>query len=60
MAPDDRFSAAYVPEEGTLLSLNGKKLGTVTGEEFSRAYFSIWVGKKTIDETFGRNLLGAP
>lgn len=56
--PGDRYRAEYNPLKGTTLYLNGKALGSVKGGEFSKAFFSIWIGKKPIDKKFSNRLLG--
>ncbi len=56
--PGDRYALTYVPGEGTRLSLNGEVLGSIPGDDFARAVFSIWLGAKPIDETFRDRLLG--
>jgi hypothetical protein len=55
----DRYALTYVPGVGTELSLNGSPLVTIEGADFARAYFSIWLGKKPLDEGFRRELLRA-
>ncbi len=57
----DHYTLAYIPARGTTLSLNGKLLGTVPGEAFARAYFSIWLGAKPIGtKCRDRMLAGVP
>ncbi len=56
--PGDRYTAAYFPSHGTTLYLNKKALGTLKGSEFSKAFFSIWIGQKPIDKKFRDRLLG--
>jgi len=56
--PGDRYRAEYNPDKGTTLYLNGKSLGTINGNEFSKAFFSIWIGKNPIDKKFRDRLLG--
>lgn len=56
--PGDRYRAEYNPQKGTTLYLNGKSLGAVKGGQFSKAFFSIWIGKKPIDKKFRDRLLG--
>jgi hypothetical protein len=56
--PGDRYRAEYTPAGGTTLYLNGRALGTIKGDEFSRAFFSIWIGKNPIDKKFRDRLLG--
>jgi hypothetical protein len=56
--PGDRYALTYLPGEGTRLSLNGVLLGTITGDDFARAVFSIWLGENPIDKKFKDRLLG--
>lgn len=56
--PGDRYRAEYNPGKGTTLYLNGKSLGTINGDEFSKAFFSIWIGNNPIDKKFRDSLLG--
>ena len=53
----DRYSISYLPGKGTALLLNGLRLGVVPGEEFSSAYFGIWLSDKSIGEDFTQKLL---
>ncbi|MBT8369489.1 MAG: hypothetical protein HKO79_03200 [Desulfobacterales bacterium] len=56
--PGDEILATYIPGIGTELALNDKSLGVVPGEEYSAAFFSIWLGKNPIDKGFRKQLLG--
>ena len=56
--PGDRYRAEYIPGRGTTLYLNGRSLGTVPGNDFSKAFFSIWIGRDPIDKNFRDKLLG--
>ena len=55
--PGDRYALTYLPESGTALSLNGRTLGTIEGEDFARAVFSIWFGEDPLDEALKETLL---
>lgn len=55
--PGDRYALTYVPGRGTELSMNGTPLLTIPGADFARAYFSIWLGEKSLDDGFRKNLL---
>jgi hypothetical protein len=55
--PGDRYALTYVPGEGTMLSLNGEPLGSIPGDDFSRAVFAIWLGANPIDQKFRDQLL---
>ena len=56
--PGDRYRAEYIPGKGTTLYLNGRAMGRVSGNDFSRAFFSIWIGRDPIDKKFRDKLLG--
>ncbi len=58
ITPGDRYTAAYTPENGTRLWLNGNLLGRVAGAEFASAFFAIWIGENPIDKKFRDRLLG--
>lgn len=55
--PGDRYSLTYIPGKGTELALNGESKGIVVGSEFAAALFSIWLGKRPIDESFKKQIL---
>jgi len=54
----DRYTLTYAPGAGTTLRLNAVPLITVPGEDFARAYFSIWLGPDPIGLHFRDQLLG--
>ena len=56
--PGNEYTATYIPGIGTELALNGQALGVVPGEEYSAAFFSIWIGKNPLDNDFRNQLLG--
>jgi len=56
--PMDRIRVTYVPGEGTTVSVNGTKKGTIPGEDLGRAFFAIWVGKRPVDKWMKASLLG--
>jgi hypothetical protein len=58
VVPKDRYALTYIPGSGTLLTWNDIPLGTIDGEEFARAVFSIWIGDNPIDKGFRDRLLG--
>jgi hypothetical protein len=55
--PGDRYALTYIPDKGTTLSLNGKSLGSIPGDDFARAVFAIWLGDNPIDQKFRDQLL---
>ncbi len=54
----DRVVLDYVPGEGTHVSLNGERQGTVEGEEFARAWLRIFIGDEPEDSSLKRGMLG--
>ena len=57
--PGDRYTLTYIPDKGTQLALNGELLGEIEGQDFSRAVFSIWLGKESISPSLRYQLLGS-
>ena len=55
--PGDRYALTYLPGVGTRLSLNGESLVLVPGSLFAKAYFSIWLGARPIDEGLKQALM---
>lgn len=45
--PGSSLTAIYVPGRGTVFLYNGKLRGEMDGEEFAKAFFSIWLDPKT-------------
>ncbi len=54
----DRIQVSYIPAKGTIIEVNGVVKGTVPGDDFGRAFFSIWVGDKPVDPLIKKLLLG--
>ncbi len=54
----DRIRVTYLPGKGTTVEFNGVVKGTVPGEDFGRAFFSIWVGQRPVDPRMKVILLG--
>jgi Chalcone isomerase-like len=48
----------YVPGEGTQVDVNGKKKGTIKGEDFGRSLIAIWLGPKPPNGGLKKGLLG--
>jgi hypothetical protein len=55
--PGDRYALTYLPEVGTVLSRNDRRLGVIEGADFSSALFAIWLGDQPLDESLRRQLL---
>ena len=55
---DDRYTLTFEPNVGLSLAKNGKKLGTVEGNEFANKYMGMWISDFPLSETLRNNLLG--
>ena len=58
LEPGDRFSLTYIPNIGTKFEHNGQLIGIIKGNEFARAIFSVWIGKKPFDHQLKKQVLG--
>ncbi len=56
--PGDRYALTYLPGKGTELALNGTPLVVIEGADFAAAYFGIWLGRDSLDDTLKEDLLG--
>ena len=60
----DRITGVHVPGSGARFYLNGKLLGEVADDAFSRLFFGIWLSPKTsqprMRETLIQNIAGTP
>jgi hypothetical protein len=41
------LTGIYIPQKGTTFLHNGNKIGEIPGDEFSKAFFGIWLDQKT-------------
>ncbi|MCD6027287.1 MAG: hypothetical protein K0R08_1806 [Solimicrobium sp.] len=54
----DRISLTWVPDVGTIILLNDKKIGgTFLGSPFFNALLRIWIGEKPVDQSLKDQLL---
>ena len=58
VAPGDRLLGVHLPERGASFYLNGKPTGEIADGEFSRRFFSIWLGPATSEPALRAELLG--
>lgn len=54
----DRFVISYVPQTGLQVSKNGQDKGTITGVDFKKAVFGIWLGAEPADKKLKTGMLG--
>ncbi len=60
MKTGQRLTFMRVPGTGTQVSVNGVVKGTITGDDFSRAFISIWLGPEPPNAELKSGLLGGP
>ncbi|HKJ95832.1 MAG TPA: chalcone isomerase family protein [Gammaproteobacteria bacterium] len=53
----DRYAISYEPGTGTTLYFNGRRVGTIEGADFARAYFGIWLDDKPVSDDLRSDLL---
>ncbi len=41
------LTGIYIPQRGTMFLHNGNKIGEIAGDDFSKAFFGIWLDPKT-------------
>lgn len=58
LKPGDRFSLTYIPAIGTQFAYNGQLVGTIKGNDFAKALFAVWIGKKPFDRHLKEQVLG--
>jgi hypothetical protein len=54
----DAMSFTWCPEAGVEVAVRGTVRGTVPGDEFARALFTVWFGPEPGDENLKRGMLG--
>ena len=54
----DKIHLEFSPGTGVTAIMNGKTLGTVSGLEFKKALFSIWLGAKPASAPLKKGMLG--
>lgn len=58
MKEGQSFSVTFRPGEGTTLTVEGQKKGTVQGDDFARVFFLIFLGPKPPNRGLRAGLLG--
>lgn len=54
---EDEFLMTYTPEAGVVVTKNGTHKGTITGIDFKKALFGIWLGEKPADDGLKKDML---
>nr|NIP72653.1 hypothetical protein [Gammaproteobacteria bacterium]NIR97648.1 hypothetical protein [Gammaproteobacteria bacterium]NIT63309.1 hypothetical protein [Gammaproteobacteria bacterium]NIV20227.1 hypothetical protein [Gammaproteobacteria bacterium]NIX11238.1 hypothetical protein [Gammaproteobacteria bacterium] len=58
MHKGDVVQLDYLPGEGTRVSINGERVGTVSGADFYRAVLRVWLGRTPTDRRLKEAMLG--
>ena len=58
VATGERISLTYFPGKGTAVAIQSAGKGTITGDDFAEALFSVWIGARPIQEDVKNDLLG--
>ena len=58
VATGERISLTYVPGKGTSVTIQGSDKGSIAGDDFAEALFSVWLGARPIQEDVKNDLLG--
>jgi Chalcone isomerase-like len=56
--PGQTLTAIYTPKQGTIFYHDGKRIAQISGAEFSKAFFGIWLDSKTSIPKLRNELLG--
>lgn len=54
----DIFDIVYLKDKGVVVYKNGTKKGTISGLNFKKALFGIWLSKKPADKRLKKGMLG--
>ena len=60
MKTGQRLRFSYKPGTGTSVEVSGTAKGTIAGDDFARALFSIWLGPRPPNAELKAGLLGGP
>jgi len=58
VASGETIAMTWIPGKGTEVEIAGRRAGTIAGEMFARALFSIWLGDSPPNEGLKEGLLG--
>lgn len=58
LKPGDRYSLTFIPGVGTEFAYNNELVGVISGSDFAKALFAVWVGDKPFDKRLKNKILG--
>jgi hypothetical protein len=56
--PGDTIMLDYLPDSGTMITVNGMERGMIAGEPFNRALLKVWLGKHPVQDDLKKGMLG--
>lgn len=54
----DKVWVDFIPEKGTLISINGEEKGIIPGKIFYDAFLKTWLGDKPLNPSMKKQILG--
>ena len=54
----DRVWVDFIPEKGTMVTINGIEKGLIPGKQFYNAFLKSWIGDKPLNSAMKKQLLG--
>ena len=54
----DSYEFTYKPNKGIEVVVKGKKMGFIPGDDFAKAFFSIWLGNPPLNYRLRNHLVG--
>ena len=54
----DKVWIDFIPEKGTLVSINGEEKGVIPGKTFYDAFLKTWLGNKPLNPSMKKQILG--
>ena len=56
----DKVWIDFLPNKGTVVTINGEERGIIEGKDFYDAFLKTWLGEKPINANMKKQLLGEP
>jgi hypothetical protein len=56
----DKVWIDFIPEQGTIVTINGEQKGFIPGKQFYNAFLKTWLGDNPINPEMKKQLLGQP
>jgi hypothetical protein len=56
--PGDTIMLDYLPDSGTMITVNGSERGMIAGTTFNRALLKVWLGTNPVQDDLKKGMLG--